>query len=123
MILKSGFLLIELMVSITLFTFFLSAICSFQVLSLKNRDFATKRMLALNDLISEIEKAKNRNSVFNEENQKIIVENLPEFKLAIKNEKKYQQAKRKDKHVQLKKFSTQKELFGKKICKVSLVSI
>lgn len=78
-------------------------------------------MIALNDLIVEIEKIKNKNSTF-EETQKIIVENLPEFKLTIKNEK-YLLAKRKSKFVQLKKYSTQKETFGKKTCTVSLVSV
>lgn len=120
MILKSGFLLIELMVSITLFVFFLSAICSLQVISIKNKDLALKRMKALNVLISEIEKTKAKDSDF-EVNQKITVKDLSEVKLTAKNER-YTVPKRKNKVLQLKKYLTQKEIFGKKVCTVSLVS-
>jgi hypothetical protein len=116
MILKSGFFLIELMVAITLFIFFLSAICSLQVISIKNRDFATKRMMALNDLITEIEGFKQRDFI---ENQKVIIENLPEIKVADKSENSFGN-KRKNQIVQLKKYSMQKEILGKKICTVSL---
>lgn len=76
-------------------------------------------MIALNDLIAEIEKTKTKNSVF-EENPNVIVEKLPEVKLSVKNECSV--IKKKNKILQLKKYLTQKEILGKKICTVSLVA-
>ncbi len=58
MVFRSGFLLIELLISIAIFISFLLVICSFQVLGLKNKDLAIKRMNALRFAIEQTEKIK-----------------------------------------------------------------
>jgi len=55
---KKAFLLIELLVAISFFILFVSAISGLQVLSLKTKDLAVKRQQALNLAINNLEMLK-----------------------------------------------------------------
>jgi type II secretory pathway pseudopilin PulG len=123
MVFKSGFLLTELMISIVIFTIFLAAICSFQALSIKNKDLALKRMEALNLAISQARDIGQRDQ--NQEhaistNFFVSIEDLPE--ILVENKLFGLKKDKRVKTLKLKRVIVKAPALEHKTCKVCLIA-